>query len=194
MTAVVPLPIDKQVKDLTFNIERSIRYHSRRQAFFETFDTVVNTTNLILGSSAVAGLVTDRLEDWFVGVLSAGVAIVSFINIAMRSSAKSSLHAQLQQRYIDLLKLILRLDPTNETCGPGLKRCIEKRLDIERDEPPIYRVVDILAHNDQVRAQGGPDTHIWRVPAFKAATANFWHYETDSLMTVADFEHKSKQP
>ena len=182
------VPIEKQVKDLTFDIERSVRYHSRRRAFFETFDGVVNAINLILGSAAVAGLVTDKLADWVLGILTASVAIVSFVNLTMRSSEKASMHSQLQQRWVDLLKPVKRLDVSAESCGAGLKRCVEKRLDIERDEPPIYRVVDLLAHNEQVRAQGGPDTHIWVVPFWLGVFANFWHFETDGIESLADFK------
>jgi len=183
MLAVAP-DLPKQIKDLMFNIERSIRYHSRRQAFFEMFDAVVNTSNLILGSGAVLALISDRVENWVLGILSAIVAIVSFVNLTMRSAERSALHSQLKQRFMGLLKRIKRLDHNASDCAALLRKCEEKRLDIEREEPPIYRMVDILAHNEQCRAQGEKDDCIYYVHPLKVLTANLWRYETDDLKTV----------
>lgn len=181
----------KKVKDLVFNIQRSIRYHSRRQAFFETFDTSVNTANLILGSGAIVALIKET-PGWLSISLTAVVAIISFLNLAMRSAQRSSLHSQLQQRFIDLLKRVKRLDPTQGDCGPNFKKCEEKMLDIERDEPPIYRIVDLLAHNEQCRAQGASETHIYHVPKFMVLTANLWRYETENLPTLSEAKKRAK--
>ena len=174
----------KKLKDFSFQVERSIRYHARRQAFYESFDTIVNALNLILGSGAVISLISDQFEDWFAGVLAALVAIVSFINLAMRSAEKGSLHSQLKQRHNDLLKRVRKLDPAALNFDRAYSRCEDQLLDIERDEPPINRLVDLMSHNELALSQGAGNDYIYYVPPFKAFTANLWRYEVSQPKTM----------
>lgn len=52
------------------------------------------------------------------------------------------------------------------------------RLHIEADEPPIYRALDLLCHNEQMRADGHPpDSEHWAsVPLYQRLTCHLFHW------------------
>ena len=52
------------------------------------------------------------------------------------------------------------------------------RLHIEADEPPIYRALDLLCHNEQMRADGHPpDSEHWAsVPLYQCLTCHLFRW------------------
>lgn len=184
MQANRELDVDKQIRDLRFDIERSIRYHARRESFFESFDKIVNVLNLISGSSTLVVFLSPKAPGWLVAVLGVFVAVISFANLSMKSAEYASKHASFRQRYYDLLKSIGRLDSASATFSTDVKKCTEARLDIEREEPPTNCAVDLLAYNDQARALGKGDDCMYAVPTLIAWTANWWRYETAQMETL----------
>jgi hypothetical protein len=56
----------------------------------------------------------------------------------------------LRGRFIDLEAAILKGDDTPE----NWRDWQIARLQIERDEPPIYRALDLLCYNEQCRSEG----------------------------------------
>ena len=102
----------------------------------------------------------------------------------------ASRHGRLRERFNDLLKKVMRLEPGDSGCGPDMRRCEGMRLDIEHDEPPANNMVIVLAHNEQILAQGGPETYIHYVGWWRTLTANFWRYESNSVITVAEYKAK----
>lgn len=173
----------EELRHVAWAIDASVRYHERRQAFYERSDSLVNALNLIVGSGAVLAIIQSA-PSWVVVVSSAMVAILSLINITMRSSAMASLHAQLKQRYIGLLIRLEKLDePTisEEPFRDELRKLREARLLIEGEEPTIFRVVHVMAHNELLMAKGYDDTDMWHVPWYKALSANWIRWDTSKL-------------
>jgi hypothetical protein len=131
--------------NLVFDVERSIRYHERRRAFYQSVDTSVNALNLISGTAAVASLTALK----FIGpvlptVAGSLVAVLSYINLTMQSTTMASLHSQLRQRYIEL-----RLRIEDDADG-AIKELVKARLMIEKDEPTMYRMLDLIDNVAQV--------------------------------------------
>ncbi len=174
----------KELKDLTFYANRCIRYHANRQGFYERFDLVINVANLALGSWAVVTLLNQA--DFKALVLGQGavIALLSFANLAMRSAEKAAKHSQFRQRYFDLLKKLKRIDVAAPEAKQQLIECQDHCFDIEREEPPTNAVLDLLAHNEQCKAQGESDNHIHVVPRWIRLTANFWAYDTTDIKTL----------
>lgn len=168
---------------LRWGVSRSIRYHERREAFFESADAIVNVLNLLSGSAAVVGL----LRAWsgtFLLVPAALVAFISFINLTMRSSQMASLHAGLKQRFVDLLRQIIESPSIN---ADHLRHFKAARLAIEKDEPTIYRVVDCLAYNEMLCAEGyslaenDDCKYFIEIPAYMRLSANLIRWDTSRL-------------
>ncbi|NCT71482.1 MAG: hypothetical protein GXC75_11090 [Xanthomonadaceae bacterium] len=173
----------EELRHVGWAIDASVRYHERRQAFYERTDSLVNALNLIIGSGAVLAIIQSA-PSWVVVVSSATVAILSLINLTMRSSAMASLHAQLKQRYIGVLIRLEKLEGpkvSEESFRKELRRLREARLLIEVEEPTIFRVVHVLAHNELLMAQGYDNSHMWHVPWYKALSANWIRWDTSKL-------------
>jgi hypothetical protein len=54
------------------------------------------------------------------------------------------------QRFIELEQELVQLGPSNVQ---SMKRLEAKRLEIEADEPPFLPIVDILCHNELMKAE-----------------------------------------
>lgn len=175
---------DDPVYPLAWGVETSVRYHERRQAYYERSDAFVNAVNLIAGSGAVLAIAKNAPSQVVVW-LSAVVAVLSFVNLTMRSSHMAAQHAQLKQRFVDLLKRIKRLDPDAENFKDSLSKLEQRKLSIEMDEPPIFRLVHILANNELAFANGHGDEQLWHIPLHKRLTANFIRWEPTGLVTRA---------
>jgi hypothetical protein len=75
--------------------------------------------------------------------------------------------------------------PTAET----LAELTAERFNIEKDEPPIYRALDLLCHNELAIAQGKRDpANLAHLPKWMSMTANLIRWDTNSLKSQAEYE------
>ncbi|MHB8123752.1 MAG: hypothetical protein ACYDG4_16565 [Desulfuromonadaceae bacterium] len=134
---------------LLFGIRRSIRYHSRRQMFFDSLYKWTQVLSLISGSATVA-VVIAKYTDCAIW-LAAMVAIFSAFNLIFGFSGSARLHNDLARRFSELEKRIIRdQNPSMES----IASFEVDRLDIEMVEPPILKTLDLLCHNELCRALG----------------------------------------
>ncbi len=150
--------LDIQWHNQSFDIRRSIRYHLRRRAFFDRLDQMTNMVSVIFGSTAVFGVLE---QDYKVLALSAAgvVTVLSAINLVMGSAQRARAHSDFVRQYIELEKR-LSLEQPSETLLRGV---IDARLSIEAEEPPVLRVLDVICHNEQMRAMGYPREELVKV-------------------------------
>ena len=102
---------NQKFDDLLFGVRRSIRYHSRRQAFFEGVNRWTDFLLLALGSGTVALAVQDR-PSWILG-LGLGVALVSSLKLVFAFGVKATQHAQFVRDFT-LLEKRLSADASEE--------------------------------------------------------------------------------
>ncbi|MBF0426859.1 MAG: hypothetical protein HQL66_13685 [Magnetococcales bacterium] len=153
---------------LLFGVQRSIRYHSRRRRFFDTWGRITDTISVVFGSTSATAI----FQGWHRLGLAAGftVAFFSAINLAVGTVNASRTHHDLVRRFSELEKrIIANLSPSEEELV-GWERT---RLDIEMDEPPVLYVLDSICHNEMLRAEGSTDP---RVPIawYQRLFANFF--------------------
>jgi hypothetical protein len=135
---------------LLFNIRRSIRYHDRRRAFFETLHRVTSALTILLSGGVLFEMAADGpMAEWmkWIGLMA---ALFSVFDMVIGYSASGNRHAELRARFIDLEKDILQWDGRLETWDSYRIA----RLEIERDEPPIYRALDLLCYREICLAEG----------------------------------------
>lgn len=189
-------PVDIAAQDddpmypLAWGVETSIRYHERRQAYYERTDAFVNAANLIAGSGAVLAIARNAPSQTVIW-LSAIVAALSLLNLTMRSSHMAAQHARLKQRFVELIKSLKRLDPEAANFKESLSKLEQRRLSIEMDEPTIYRGVAILADNELAFAHGHGDEYLWHIPWYKQLTAHFIRWEPTGFVKRA--VHKAQE-
>jgi hypothetical protein len=136
---------------LLFSVRRSVRYHCRRQQFFDRLDSSTSFANLVLGSAAIVALMKD---SQLYGVpVAALVTILSSINLVVGYSRKARLHERLAYKFVDLEKKIISINVSDFT-EANLAELTAERLNIETEEPPIKVILDSICHNEMLRAEG----------------------------------------
>ena len=101
----------------------------------------------ILGSGAFV-LVTAKIEVW-ASVISAFVALWAVLDIIVSPDKKSDLHKILCEQFVELACRIAE-SPNDEK---SLHECQAIRLRIEKQEPPVNRILDIISRNAECRAR-----------------------------------------
>lgn len=138
--------ISQNVWELLFAVRVSVRYHDRRERFFTAAHRTTAGLGALFGSTTVAAMFGTL--DNRVGLIAATVVTVVFVaDLVVGFSISAALHRDLKRRFIDLEAAIIDAH-TDEQLGAHQKA----RLTIEKDEPPIYRALEQMCHNDVVRA------------------------------------------
>jgi len=133
---------------LQFGVRRSIRYHQRRRGFFERLDTVANMLSVLFSSAVIYGVLAAHSTALVLGA-SVVVTLVATVNLVVGSSRRAWQHADLARRFVELERQLLA-----EPDAALFRELTAQRLLIEADEPPVLRVLDVLCHNELLRAEG----------------------------------------
>lgn len=128
---------------LLFDVRRSARYHDRRAAFFERMQQINSGLTILLSGSVVFDLARPGDTPWWMYLLAVVAALFSVWDIAVGYSKMADKHRSLRVRWISLESELINADPANSWIG-----YTAKRLEIEKDEPPVYRALDVLCHNE----------------------------------------------
>jgi hypothetical protein len=80
------------------------------------------------------------------------------------------------------------VDIDASTMEEQLKKLEIERLTIEKDEPAICRLVDVMAHNELARAKGCDEQYVWFIPFWKRITAHLRRGNVTILKTVAEMQ------
>jgi len=155
---------------LFFDVRRSIRYHDRRRAFFETLHRLTGALTVLLAGSVLFDIARPGDNPAWLLALAAIAAVLSAFDLVAGYSSRANRHADLKRRFVALESGILAADADDATW----QDLAAERLAIETDEPPIYRALDVLCHNELARAEGISDTY--RLPAWAALTAHLFHW------------------
>ena len=160
---------------LLFGVRRSIRYHSRRQGFFEGVNRWTNFLLLLLGSGTVALAIRNH-PSWILG-LGLAVTFVSSLKLVFAFAFKANQHAQFVRDFTRLEKRLCA-DASEET----VNAVTQERLDIEAVEPPVKKVLDVLCHNELLLAMGYSDEKEQvAVTWWQRQTAHFFNFGTHRL-------------
>jgi hypothetical protein len=167
-------------KKLKWGAERSVRYHMRRQGFFERWHQFNAFMTLMSGSAGFA-LIALGAGTGPAMLLTAVVAVISALDLLGAPSTRARLHHDLRRRFTELLIA------ANECDGSAKKvtRLDGVRKRIENDEPPVFRALDILAHNDLCAARGidpSKPNAFYSLPTYMRLTAQIVRWDSAGAM------------
>ncbi len=169
--------VQEQWDGLLFGVRRSVRYHNRRRRFFETWHRVTSGAAVLFGSAAMASLLTNT-ENTDLAIWAAGlVTLLASIDLVVGTARASWNHAELARRFIDLEKVMVATTASKSS----YQECNNARLDIEADEPPALRVLNILCHNEQAKAEGYGDEAFYLVAGYQRLAAHFMDINDASI-------------
>ena len=151
--------------DLLFCVIRSVRYHSRRMQALDQIDKTIKIMAAISGVGTITAVVSEYMGPVYIAVFAACVSFLSTIDIVLGFSSKARAHNDLTRRWIDLEREIVLTE--NKMTTTKLTGFVNKRLEIEKDEPPILKVQDVICHNELVRAMGYDKKHLKHISVFQ---------------------------
>lgn len=158
--------IKEDLNELSFNVQRSIRYHTARRRYYDSWHKVTVATALILGSAAVAAILS-TLDKTYSIVAAGLIPVTHAINLVMQPIDKARRHHDLANDFCEIEKEITRnLAPTPQDIAEWKAQV----LDIETREPPRMKVLNILMHNELCLARNQPEYefHVGRIQRFLA--------------------------
>lgn len=161
---------------LLFGVRRSLRYHDRRRAFFERLHQITSGLTILLAGSVLFELARPGETAAWMIVMAVVAALLSVWDIVVGYAPKAGLHRDLKLRFIALEIAMLAGGDDEATWQ---QHEIE-RLRIEQDEPPIFRALDTLCHNELLRAEGfrkdSDAKHFFSVNCFQRLTRHLFHW------------------
>jgi hypothetical protein len=165
---VNPEDLNQAQYGMLFDVRRSIRYHDRRRAFFDRLHRLTNVLTILLAGGVFFELAGTGSPAVWLQCVGAGAAFLAALDMVVGYSAKSTLHTRLRSRFSDLEIAMLSGDLGPDTWA----KYQQQRLQIERDEPPVYRALDLLCFNEQCAAEGASSRAV--VSGFQRATSQFY--------------------
>lgn len=167
---------DKQY-ELLFDVRRSLRYHDRRRAFYELLHQITSLMTILMAGSVLFDIAkSGETASWMV-FLSTVAALLAAADMVVGYSRRANLHTDLRSRFADLEISILFGDLTDSTWRNHRKT----RLSIEKDEPPVYVVLDSLCRNELLVAEGfDRKTNVdqfAKVSWWQTVTSQLWRWE-----------------
>lgn len=136
--------------DFYFDIERSMRYHKKRQAVFENLHVVLTIATFLFGSGAFMAI-KDALPMAWAQYLAGIAAILSAISVVIRPSERARKHSDLYDKFTDLIKLVRAPKVLDSEAFEAL---VNMRLDIEKTEPKHGRALNAVCYHETAEALG----------------------------------------
>ena len=163
----------KQFNKLLFNVRASVRYHFRRQRFFDNVNTVMLTVAALAGFATTVGVISEMyaVARWTSVVTGA----VSAMQLVFGPGRAARSHSDLAREFIQLERRVVSAGATE------LQNLRDERLRIESGEPPHYRTLNLICHNEVVRATGESEQEYVDIPWLLRVLAQFTDMGSGSL-------------
>jgi hypothetical protein len=138
----------------SFAVEKSRRYHSKMLAYYDWCYYLTRAAAALTGTASFFVVLAKDLgiAKYLTGV----VAIATALESVFRFNRKARVHDALCRRFTDLSAKIAAWEPI----PANLKKVRAERLKIERDEPPVRRLIDLQSHNEECRALGRAENQL----------------------------------
>ena len=139
-----------QFESLSFSVQKNRRYHEMLCGFYGAWRDRMKVVTAAAGSGAFI-IVTARYQH-AAEILSAFIALWATLDIIVSPDKKADRSRDLTEKFVELATRIEQAPLTEAS----LRQLKSERLQIERGEMPVKRIVDLLARNDECRARGYP--------------------------------------
>lgn len=171
--------LDDKTYELLFAVRRSVRYHDRRRRFYEIWNSFTVAGAVIGGSSAFAALMADSTT--VSAVLSAAVAMLGALDLAVGTARRADRHGDLARQFITLEQDFAHGRDLEDDEYEALTR---RRLAIEASEPAVLRLLDTMCHFEVLRSLGDATRHP-RIPWMRRAAAQ-WMSQTSYALSLGE--------
>lgn len=169
--------------DLLFAVRRSIRYHTLRREFYDRWGVILGILIILTGSGSAAALGAGAEAVKPVGVIAgAVVALLSAFDLIVGFSKKSREHHDLARDFCSLEAEMIGKGDLPSTYD--LVRCTQRRLEIEKIEPPKKCALDVICHNEEINATDGDPSHMVPLQWYHRILAQVCRFNGDTFKKV----------
>lgn len=157
---------EAKLNQLEFSVSVSVRYHSKRRAWFDALARWPSVVSLIAGSAAFVSI--SQGMPTLATVASAATALFGGANLVFGFAERARRHDELVRKFTLLAAEIA------ETASPShsdLRRWMGAKYRIEAEEPSPNNVLNVLCHNEEAEARGYGPEHVHRVRWWQRAGA-----------------------
>lgn len=162
----VPDGESKQLDDQHFDIQRSARYHDRRLTHYDRLHRLTSIVTVMISGVVMLDYFGSEIPT-VIKTLAFGGAIMGACDLVVGFSKSANQHRNLKRSFI-----FLERDLTEQKLT--LRQIKSRRLDIESEEPAIYRALDVLCLIETCAALG-KQAHAF-VPWYMRATSQWLHW------------------
>ena len=143
----------------------------RRRQFFDQVGFLTSFLTVISGGATVTVSFNPEPEHRILIIIFGSlVAFFSAIDLIIGCSKTAREHNDLAREFLGLQREITLAG--SEISEKQLSEFIGKRLEIEEEEPPKLRVLDILCHNELIKSSGKNVGHMVEIGKFQRLVAN----------------------
>lgn len=175
------LNISHEQYGLLFDVRRSVRYHDRRRAFYEQWQHFTSFLTILMAGSVLFDLAKSGETAWWLQLISVLAAFFAAMDMVIGYSKRASLHSSLRERFA-LLEIAMVTGDAEDATWSAYQR---ERLMIEKDEPPLYKVLDNLCRNELLEAEGFKRKkypgQFFDATCWQELTAQFFRWENVSV-------------
>lgn len=139
---------ESKVYGLLWGVQRSVRYHGRRRAWFERLHNITMVLAVFSTSGAAVTVQLEEFAGWST-VLTLVTGVFLATNIVIGFARRAAHHRLLGVRFRDLEA---KLRPLRDLTEEHYQELVAERLAIESEEPPVKRLLDALCHYELKRA------------------------------------------
>lgn len=162
--------LERKFKDLLFSVRRSVRYHNRRTLFFDRIHKISAFLSALFGTATITVILKDLPHELSIS-LAGAVVVFSVVDLVIGSAQAARLHNDLSREFFNLEKSIINLDEETED---NLIKFTSLRLDIESKEPPPLKILDVICHNELMRAMGYDKSQLVDIKWYQRLFAHFF--------------------
>lgn len=168
---------------LFWNVQVSVRYHMRRQAFFERWSRVTSATGVIFGSTAMAAAFSSlHVHPALIASTGALVTVASVVDLVVGTASMARKHEELKRKFIEL-QADIECHPSE--APEDMLAWNRRKLQIEMEEPPTYFALAVLCENEQGRATEDVGDRA-SLPWYVTLTANWFRWENQSAKPMPE--------
>jgi hypothetical protein len=124
------------------------------QSFYDWCYNLTRAATALTGTASFFVLLAHGTE--IAKYLTAIVATAAALDSVFRFNRKARAHEALARRFTDLSSKVAGWEPV----PANLKKARAERLRIEKDEPPVRRLIDLQAQNEEARSRDLPSEYI----------------------------------
>lgn len=171
--------IEDELFDLKFYVQRNIRYHMRRGAFFTRWSRLLSFVGVFFGSAAAVTFMGELGEKYplIPAMMALLVALASAVELVVGISQRAWLHNDLRRRFLDIDERMQVSSAVTMKLICELKAAIRR---IEADEPPVMEALELMVRNDVIVSLFSYEErseHYIPLPWYIRLTAHWVHWD-----------------